>query len=104
VLDTIRRAVATAPGGTLLSGVIGQNAFFDPACTPASLDRIGPKDPIVLSMDSPHSGMLNEAAARKFNVHEDAPPPLAGFFGKDMKAKRWDGVVHGPRCFVFANC
>ena len=99
VLNTIRRAVATVPAGTLLSGVIGQKAFFDPACTPASLDRIGQKDPIVLSMDSPHSGMLNEAAARKFNVREDAPPPLAGFFGKDMKAKRWDGVVHESAWF-----
>ena len=66
VLDTIRGAVATAPAGTLLSGVIGQNAFFDPACTPASLDRMSQTDPIVLSMDSPHSGVLNEAAARKF--------------------------------------
>jgi predicted amidohydrolase YtcJ len=51
-------------------------------------------DPIVLAMDSPHSGMLNQAAARKFGVREDDPPPLAGFFGKDMKSKRWDGVAH----------
>jgi predicted amidohydrolase YtcJ len=99
VLEVIRQAVAKVPAGTLLSGVIGQNAFFDPACTPASLDRVGQKHPIVLSMDSPHSGMLNEAAARKFNVREDDPPPLAGFFGKDMKANRWDGVVHESAWF-----
>jgi predicted amidohydrolase YtcJ len=53
----------------------------------------------VLSMDSPHSGMLNEAAARKFDVREDAPPPLAGFFGKDMKSTHWDGVVHEAAWF-----
>ncbi len=41
VLDTIRQAVAKVPAGTLLSGVIGPKAFLDPACTPASLDRIG---------------------------------------------------------------
>ena len=34
-----------------------------------------------------------------FNIREDAPPPLAGFFGKDMKAKRWDGVVHESAWF-----
>src|SRR5258708_40256376 len=26
-------------------------------------------------------------------------PPLAGFFGKDMKSKRWDGVVHESAWF-----
>ena len=50
-------------------------------------------------MDSPHSGMLNQAAARKFGVREDDPPPLAGFFGKDMKSKRWDGVAHESAWF-----
>lgn len=99
VLDTIQKAVAHSPDGTLLSGVIGQKAFFDPTCTPAALDRIGPKDAIVLSTDTPHSGMLNEVAARRFNVREDAPLPLAGFFGKDMKSTHWDGVVHEAAWF-----
>jgi predicted amidohydrolase YtcJ len=99
VLHIIQKAVAYSPNGTLLSGVIGPKAFFDPACTPAALDRIGPKDPIVLSMDSPHSGMLNEAAARRFGVRENDPPPLAGFFGKDMKSTHWDGVVHEAAWF-----
>ncbi|WP_109488913.1 amidohydrolase [Occallatibacter savannae] len=99
VLDTIRKAVAKSPDGTLLSGIIGQRAFFDPECTPAILDRIGGRDPIVLSMDSPHSGMLNEAASQRFHVDEQAPPPLAGFFGKDMKSAHWDGVVHESAWF-----
>ena len=99
VLDTVRKAVATAPDGTVLSGIIGQKAFFDPECTPATLDRIGGRHPIVLSMDSPHSGMLNEAASQKFHVDEQAPPPLAGFFGKDMKSEHWDGVVHESAWF-----
>lgn len=100
VLDVIQGAVVKGRTGTLLSGVIGQRAFFDPACTPATLDRIGRDDPIVLSMDSPHSGMLNEAASRFFKVREGDPPPLAGFFGKDMKSRRWDGVVHESSWFI----
>ncbi len=99
VLDTIQKAVAHSQDGTLLSGVIGQKAFFDPACTPTALDRMGHKDAIVLSMDSPHSGMLNEAAAQRFNVRENDPPSLAGFFGKDMKSTHWDGVVHESAWF-----
>jgi predicted amidohydrolase YtcJ len=99
VLDLIGHAIANAPSGTLRSGTIGSDAFLDPACTPARLDQISRKDPIVLAMDSPHSGMLNQAAAMKFGVNEDAAPPLAGFFGKDMKSKRWDGVVHESAWF-----
>jgi predicted amidohydrolase YtcJ len=99
VLDILQHAVASAPPGTVLSGTIGPSAFFGQACTPATLDKMSPDDPIVLAMDSPHSGMLNQAAARKFGVDENAPPPLAGFFGKDMKSKRWDGVVHESAWF-----
>ena len=99
VLDILQHAVATVPPGTLLSGIIGPDAFFGQACTPATLDKMSPEDPIVLSMDSPHSGMLNKAAAKKFGVHQDDPPPLAGFYGKDMKSKRWDGVVHESAWF-----
>lgn len=73
---------------------MGRAPFFGQACTPATLDKMSLDDPIVLAMDSPHSGMLNQAAARKFGVREDDPPPLAGFFGKDMKSKGWDGVAH----------
>jgi predicted amidohydrolase YtcJ len=99
VLDILQHAVASAPPGTLLSGTIGPSAFFGQACTPATLDKMSLDDPIVLAMDSPHSGMLNQAAARKFAVRQDDPPPLAGFFGKDMKSKRWDGVVHESAWF-----
>jgi predicted amidohydrolase YtcJ len=73
VLDMLQHAVASAPPGTLLSGTIGPSAFFGQACTPATLDKMSLDDPIVLAMDSPHSGMLNQAAARKFGVREDAP-------------------------------
>jgi predicted amidohydrolase YtcJ len=38
--------------------------------------------------------MLNQTATRKFNVRTNSPPVLGGWFGKDMKAARWDGVVH----------
>jgi predicted amidohydrolase YtcJ len=99
VLDILQHAVTSAPPGTLLSGTIGPSAFFGQACTPATLDKMSLDDAIVLAMDSPHSGMLNQAAARKFGVREDDSPPLAGFFGKDMKSKPWDGVVHESAWF-----
>lgn len=38
--------------------------------------------------------MLNRAATKWFGVDPSAPPPLAGWYGKDAKSKTWDGVVH----------
>lgn len=70
--------------------------------TPAALDRIAPGDAVVLWTWSPHAGMLNQAAAQKFGVNQGDPPPLGGWFGKDMKAKKWDGVVlEGARFHIY---
>ena len=94
VLEKVRQAARTSPPGTLLHGMIGGVAFFDAACTSSALDRIAPNDPVVLWTWTPHAAILNQAAARKFGIRPSDPPPLAGWFGKDMKAQRWDGVVH----------
>jgi len=94
VLDVLEQAARKMPTGTLISGAIGPEAFFDPACTPAALDRVAPGDAVVLDSWSPHAGILNLAAAKKFGVRTNDPPPLASWYGKDMKSKQWDGVVH----------
>jgi predicted amidohydrolase YtcJ len=94
VLERLEQAARNASPGTLLLGVIGPVAFFDPACTPAALDKIAPQDPVALWTWTPHAAMLNQAAAQKFGIHQSDPPPLGGWFGKDMKSKKWDGVVH----------
>ena len=43
VLDVLEQAARKLPTGTLISGAIGPEAFFDPACTPAALDRVAPR-------------------------------------------------------------
>jgi predicted amidohydrolase YtcJ len=94
VLERLGQAVRKAPQGTVLLGVIGPVAFFDPSCTPSALDRIAPENAVVLWTWTPHAAMLNQIAARNFGIRQSDPPPLGGWFGKDMKAKKWDGVVH----------
>ena len=94
VLETISEKIKDVPNGNLLFGFMGRDAFFDPECTPAALDRIAPKTPVFLAGGTVHSGMLNGAAAKWFGVDTSAPPPLAGWYGKDAKSKTWDGVVH----------
>jgi predicted amidohydrolase YtcJ len=94
VLELLRQAATKVPRGTLISGTIGPEAFFDPACTAAALDRVAPGDAVVLGTWSPHAGILNQAAAKRFGIDTSAPPPLAGWYGKDLKSQHWDGVVH----------
>lgn len=94
VLETLADRVKDVPQGNLLFGFMGADAFFDPECTPAALDRIAPKTPVLLAGGSVHAGMLNSAAAKWFGVDTSAPPPLAGWYGKDAKSRTWDGVVH----------
>lgn len=99
VLDKLRQTASSAARGALLFGMIGPSAFFDAACTPAALDKIAPGDAVVLSTWTPHAGILNQLATQKFGINLNDPPPLAGRFGKDMKSKTWDGVVHQSAWF-----
>lgn len=92
-LQTLEEKVRSTPGGKVITGNIGIQAFFEPDCTPAALDRIAPNNPVVLMGPTPHLGMLNQAAVKRFHIDTSAPPPLAGYYGKDMKSQKWDGVV-----------
>lgn len=99
VLDRLEQASRKASPGALLLGIIGPAAFFDSACTPAALGRVAPENAVVLWTWTLHAAMLNQAAARKFGLRQSDQPPLGGWFGKDMKAKQWDGVVHEAAWF-----
>lgn len=94
VLQSVTEKVKDVPTGNLLFGFMGTDAFFDQACTPAALDRIAPHTAVFLAAGTVHAGMLNTAAVKWFGVDTSAPPPLAGWYGKDTKSRTWDGVVH----------
>ncbi|HEX5410310.1 MAG TPA: amidohydrolase [Terriglobia bacterium] len=94
VLESVALKINDVPKGNLLFGFMGPDAFFDPGCTPASLDRVAPHTAVFLAGGTVHAGMLNSAAVKWFGIDTSAPPPLAGWFGKDTKSRIWDGVVH----------
>jgi len=94
VLESVAQKVKDVPNGNLLFGFMGSDAFFDPDCTPSALDRIAPHTAVFLAAGTVHAGMLNSTAVKWFGVDTSAPPPLAGWYGKDTKSKTWDGVVH----------
>jgi len=94
VLESVAQKVNDVPNGSLLFGFMGPDAFFDPDCTPAALDRVAPHTAVFLAGGTVHAGMLNSAAEKWFGIDTSAPPPLAGWFGKDTRSRTWDGVVH----------
>jgi predicted amidohydrolase YtcJ len=103
VKEKLRQAVRKAPAGDLLTGTIGPSAFFDSQCTPATLDRIAPENSVVLWTPTVHAAILNQQATRKFGIRVKESPVLGGWFGKDMRSPRWDGVVHEYAWFrIFA--
>ena len=93
VLEELAKKVKGVPKGNLLFGAMGPDAFFDPECTPAALDRIAEQTPVLLTSGTPHGGTLNQAAVKWFGIDTDLPPPLGGYYGKDMRSKKWNGVV-----------
>src|SRR6516164_1823257 len=82
VLETVAGKVKDVPIGNLLFGFMGTNAFFDPECTPAALDRVASHTAVFLAGGTVHAGMLNSAAVKWFAIDTSAPPPLAGWYGK----------------------
>ena len=94
VIARLGQAVRKAAPGALLTGVIDPSAFFEPSCIPAALDRIAPENPVMLWTPTLHVAMLNQTATREFGVRTADPPVLGGWFGKNMKASHWDGIVH----------
>lgn len=92
VLVQVKSAAASVAADKLIVGEIGPSAFFDPGCNANSLDRIAPRHAAILYTWSGHAAIVSRAAVRRFQL--PVTKPEGGFFGKDMKAAAWDGVIH----------
>lgn len=102
-LRAVGDALLKRPGNSPLLVRVGYTAFFDSECTPAALDRIAPDRPVLLRTFSAHASILNTAATRMFDIRTTEPPKLGEFFGKNMKSRVWDGVVHEYANFRLAR-
>jgi predicted amidohydrolase YtcJ len=93
VLATLKAEIGKTPEHTTILAAIGPSAFFDAQCTSATLDQIAPRHTVILRDWTGHAAILNRAAVARFRMPVSHPPE-AGFYGKNMRAKAWDGVVH----------
>ena len=92
VVATLKAEIGNTPESTPILAAIGPSAFFDKQCTAATLDRLAPRHAVVLRTWTGHAAILNRAAVTRFRMPVSHPPE-AGFYGKTMHAKTWDGVV-----------
>jgi predicted amidohydrolase YtcJ len=78
----IKAADSKAPRGEILSGDIGLALFKDPRVNRASLDRLAPNHPLILTSITGHADFLNSAALSKLGFRDGQPDPMAGQFEK----------------------
>ena len=92
VLAQLKAEIGKTPPNTPILIAIGPSAFFDTLCTAETLDRIAPRQAVVLRTWTLHSAIVNRAALDRFHI-PTSHPPEGGFYGKTMRAQAWDGVV-----------
>ena len=78
VRETLKKAVASAPKGTILLGETGATVFESVEANRKSLDELSPSHPVVLEGWTGHYYILNSAALRMLGVNEDQSNPLGG--------------------------
>lgn len=83
----IKTALASAPAGQLLRGIIGQTAWGDPAFSRDWLDRIAPTTPVWMTGFTGHGVLLNSAALALVDITESVTDVEGGRFGRDERGR-----------------
>ena len=83
----IKTALASAPAGQLLRGIIGQTAWGDPVLSRDWLDAIGPATPVWLTGFTGHGVLLNSAALALVDITDSVKEIEGGRFGRDAQGR-----------------
>ncbi|HET9986819.1 MAG TPA: amidohydrolase family protein [Longimicrobiales bacterium] len=87
VLDSLRAAAARVPAGTWIQATIFLAALNDASLRRAALDRVAPRDPVMLSMPTGHGLLLNSAAMRALGIRDSEPDPFGGWYERDASGR-----------------
>ena len=85
--QVIKTADSNAPRGEILTGDIGLTLFKDSRVNRASLDRLAPNHPLILTSITGHADFLNSAALSELGFRDGEPDPMAGQFEKSADGK-----------------
>ncbi|HET8650537.1 MAG TPA: amidohydrolase family protein [Gemmatimonadales bacterium] len=87
ILDSLRSVTARAPAGTWIISYIWLTALNDTTFRRAALDRVAPRNPVLLQMPTGHGMLLNSAAMRVLGLSDSAPDPLGGWYERDSSGR-----------------
>jgi predicted amidohydrolase YtcJ len=85
--SAIKTALASAPAGQLLRGIIGQTAWGDPVLSRDWLDAIARTTPVWLTGFTGHGVMLNSAALALVDITDSVKEIEGGRFGRDAQGR-----------------
>ena len=85
--SAIKTALASAPAGQLLRGIIGQTAWGDPVLSRDWLDAIARTTPVWLTGFTGHGVMLNSAALALVDITDSVKEIEGGRLGRDAQGR-----------------
>jgi predicted amidohydrolase YtcJ len=95
VLAVIRGRIAITPQGSWISATIGANVLGELAANRFTLDEVAPKHRIWLQAWTGHGVVLSSAALRSLGIGEEESDPVGGWYEREPKSGRLNGVLHG---------
>lgn len=90
----LKAAVAKAPNGKLIEGMIGPTVLDARTADGAWLDRLAPHNPVLLWGFTGHGLIANTAALRYVGIPAKAPNPPGGAYGRIGDTQRLDGRIY----------
>lgn len=87
VLDSLRATVARVPAGSWIQADIWLTALNDTTLRRAALDRVAPRNPVLVQMPTGHGVIINSAAMRLFGIHDSEPDPFGGWYERDAHGR-----------------
>ena len=80
VLDTLAALAARLPAGTWLEGEIGLLGLESPQLRRAELDRVAPKNPVLLRTPWGHGSLVNSLAMQRLKINDADASPFGGSY------------------------
>ncbi len=85
--SAIEDAVRSAPKSSPIHSEIGWKIFRNLSVNRDTLDRIAPKNPVVLETFTGHALIVNSAALARAGIREDQPDPMGGRYERSPDGK-----------------
>jgi hypothetical protein len=94
VVAAVARAARRSRDDAWIYGTIGPQALDDPKASAALLDRVAPRQRVLLTASTGHGAWFNTAARRALRLGEREPDPPGGWYTRVPGTSRLAGIAH----------